>query len=72
MNAIASAEITMKHAELWVSPSQCRNTREWIHHRWVERSYFEGSNSLVFVLRRRWLGFEFEFVEHKRVPYDMM
>ena len=72
MNAIAISEIAMKRVRVWVQPSQCSNLRDWVHCCWVDRSYWDGPDRLVFVLRRRCFGFEFEFVESKKIPHELM
>ena len=72
MNAIAIGEIAMKRVRVWVQPSQCSSLREWVHRVWIDRSYWDGPDCLVFVLRRRCLGFEFEFRERKQIPHELM
>lgn len=72
MNATVSAEIAVPRTGTWVFPSQCPTFRQWIHQAWIDRCYWEQPDCLVFVLRRRWLGFEFEFTERKRVPNELM
>jgi len=72
MNASVSAEIVVPRAGIWVSPSQCPTFSQWSHQVWVDRCYGERADCLVFVLRRRWFGFEFEFLDRRRIPSDLM
>ena len=72
MNATVSAEIVVPRAGTWVSPSQCPSVRQWIHHLRVDLCYWERTDCLVFVLRRRLFGFEFEVLDRRRIPSDLM
>jgi len=72
MNAIAMSEIATKPVGIWVRPSQCSSLRQWVHRSWVHNCYWDGSDCLVFVLRRRWFGFELEFIERKYVPDELI